>query len=58
MQQESSVIIASVPPSIAVFALVVAAVAVVFLAKKLLPREYRWEAMFRDLLADNLGDRK
>ena len=58
MNQESSVIATSIPPSVAIFALVVAAIAVTFMAKKLLPDEYRWETMLRDLLADNLGDRK
>ena len=58
MNQESSVIVTSIPPSVAIFALVVAAVAVIFMAKKLLPDEYRWETMLRDLLIDNLGDRK
>ena len=58
MNQESSVIMTSVPPSIVVFALLAAVVAATFLAKRLLPDEYRWETMLRDLLADNLGDRK
>ena len=58
MNQGSSDIVASVPPSVAVLALLVTVVAVIFLAKKLLPDEYRWESVFRDLLIDNLGDRK
>jgi hypothetical protein len=56
--QGSSDIIASVPPSVAVLALVATVVAVIFLAKRLLPDESRWETVFRDLLIDNLGDRK
>ena len=58
MNQELSVIVTSIPPSVAIFALVVAAFAVTSMAKKLLTDEYRWETMLRDLLADNLGDRK
>ena len=58
MKQGSSDIVASIPPSVAVVALVVTVVAVIFLARRLLPDEYRWESVFRDLLIDNLGDRK
>ncbi len=58
MNQEISQIVTSLPPSVAVLASVVAVVAVVFVAKKLLPAEYCWQTEFSDLLVDNLGDHK
>ncbi len=58
MNQGSSDIVASVPPSVTALALVGTVVAVIFLAKRLLPDAYRWDTVFRDLLVDNLGDRK
>ena len=58
MNQDTSGILMSMPPSIAAVALVVTVIGVIFLAKRLLPDEYRWEPVFRDLLIDNLGDRK
>ena len=58
MNQGSSDIVASVPPSVAVLALVATVAAVIYLAKRLLPDEYRWDSAFRDLLVENLGDRK
>lgn len=50
--------ITSIMPIIALAALVVVLVAAIWLAKKLLPDEYRWEVIFHDLLVDNLGDGK
>lgn len=58
MNQETSELIAAILPTMAIIALVVVVVAAIFSAKKLLPDEYRWETVFRDLLVNNLGDRK
>ncbi len=57
MNQEFSQLIAAILPTITIIVLVVAVIAAVFTARKLLP-EYRWDSVFRDLLVDNLGDRK
>jgi hypothetical protein len=58
MNQEISELIAAILPTTAIIALVVVVVAAIFAARKLLPDEYRWETVFRDLLVNNLGDRK
>ena len=58
MNQELSGIITPDTPATAVVLLVIALAATIFWAKRLLPHEYRWETVFKDLLIGNLGDRK
>ena len=58
MNQETTEIISAVPASVAVIVSVAAVAGVILLAQKLLSDKYRWEPAFRDLLIDNLGDRK
>jgi hypothetical protein len=58
MNQPLSEIIASVPPAVAIIVLVVLLAATIFSAKRLLPTDYRWETVFKDLLIGNLAERK
>ncbi len=58
MKQETTEIVSVVPTSVAVIVSVAAVIGVILLAQKLLTDKYQWEKAFRDLLIDNLGDRK